>query len=103
LPAALQFMEDAARYPLFQMDELVRERPVVIGEFDRNEASPFFQLFRATGTLLFSPQFYSHKNTIGNRSVILSTTPEQMKTIQMRYYVPNNSALIIAGDVKPAE
>ncbi len=47
---ALQFMEDAVRYPLFQMDELIRERPVVIGEFDRNEANPFFHLARGTDT-----------------------------------------------------
>ncbi len=101
--AALQFMEDAVRYPLFLDDELVRERPVVIGEFDRNEANPFFHLFRGTDTLLWSPAFYSRKNTIGSRKVILSTTPEQMRTIQALYYVPNNTALIIAGDIKPAD
>src|SRR6185369_1224446 len=30
------------------------------------------------------------------------TTPEKMREIQRRYYVPNNSALILAGDVTPA-
>src|SRR3954471_20527105 len=98
----MQFMEDAMRYPLFLQDELVRERPVVTGEFDRNEASPFFQLVRATDTLLWSNQYYSRKNVIGNRDVILSTTPEKMREIQRRYYVPNNTALILAGDVTPA-
>jgi zinc protease len=99
----LQFMEDAVRYPLFLAEELVRERPVVIGEFDRNEANPYFHLFRGTDTLLWSPGFYSRKNTIGNRKVILSTTQEQMQAIQARYYVPNNTALILAGDIKPAD
>ena len=102
LRAGMQFMEDAVRYPLFLQEELVRERPVVTGEFDRNEANPYFQLNRAMDTLLWTPEYYSHKNTIGNRQVILSTTPEKMREIQRRYYVPNNSALIIAGDVTPA-
>jgi zinc protease len=93
----LQFMEDAIRYPLFLQDELVRERPVVIGEFDRNESSPFFHLFRGVDTILWTPGFYSRKNVIGNREMILTTTQEKMKTIQNRYYVPNNTALIISG------
>jgi zinc protease len=102
LRPAMQFMEDAIRYPLFQQEELVRERPVVIGEFDRDEANPYFQLQRGIDTLLWSPAYYSHKNVIGTRSVILSTPQEKMRTIQRRYYVPNNTALIVAGDVTPA-
>jgi zinc protease len=102
LRPGMQFMEDAIRYPLFLQEELVRERPVVTGEFDRNEANPYFQLNRAMDTLLWTPAYYSHKNTIGDRQVILSTTPEKMREIQHRYYVPNNSALILAGDVTPA-
>jgi zinc protease len=102
LRAGMQFMEDAVRYPLFLQEELVRERPVVTGEFDRNEANPFFQLNRAVDTLLWTTGYYSHKNVIGDRQVILTTTPEKMREIQHRYYVPNNSALIVAGDVTPA-
>jgi zinc protease len=96
---AMQFMEDAVRYPLFLNDELVRERPVVTGEFDRNEANPYFQLLRGMDTLLWTTAYYAHKNTIGDRSIILSTTPEKMREIQNRYYVPNNSSLILAGDI----
>jgi len=99
----MQFLEDAIRYPLFLQDELVRERPVVIGEFDRNEANPFFHLQRAVDTVLYTPQFYSRKNTIGNRDTILATTQEKMKEIQAKYYVPNNTALILAGDITPAQ
>lgn len=101
--AAMQFMEDAVRYPLFQQDELVRERPVVTGEFDRNEANPYFHLFRGIDTLLWTPAYYSRKNVIGDRRIILSTSQEKMREIQRRYYVPNNSALILAGDVTPAD
>jgi zinc protease len=100
---AMQFMEDAIRYPLFQQDELVRERPVVIGEFDRNEANPYFHLFRGMDTLLWTPSYYSRKNVIGDRSVILGTPQEKMREIQRRYYVPNNTAVILAGDITPAQ
>ncbi len=101
LVPAIQFMEDAIRFPLFQQAELERERPVVLGEFDRNEASPFFHLFQAVTHELWSPGFFSRKNVIGDRGMISSATQEKMQTIQRRYYVPNNSALILSGDVTP--
>ena len=100
---AMQFMEDAVRYPLFLQDELVHERPVVTGEFDRAEANPYFHLERGIDTLLWTPAYYSRKNVIGDRRMILGTPQEKMREIQNRYYVPNNTALILAGDVTPAD
>ena len=87
---------------MFNQDELVRERPVVLGEFDRNEANPFFHLTRGADTILWSPGFYTRKTAIGRRDVITSATQEKMNTIKNRFYIPNNSALILAGDITPA-
>jgi zinc protease len=101
LVGGLQFLAAALKGPLFRQDELERERQVVIGEYDRNESSPFFQLNRQMDQLLY-PGNFSRKNVIGDRGVILATTPEKMRTIQRKYYVPNNSVLIVAGDVDPA-
>ena len=102
LVPSMQFMEDAIRYPLFNQDELVRERPVVLGEFDRNEANPFFHLTRAADTILWTPGFYTRKTAIGKRDVITSATRDKMNSIKDRFYVPNNSALILSGDITPA-
>jgi zinc protease len=101
LDDGLQLLASAIRSPLFRRDELERERQVVIGEYDRNESSPFFALSRQMDAKLY-PGNFSRKDIIGDRQVILTTTPEKMRTIQNKYYVPNNSALIVAGDVNPA-
>jgi zinc protease len=98
---AIELLATAIRAPLFRPDELERERQVVIGEYDRNESSPFFALQREVDMKLY-PGNYSRKNTIGDRRIVLTTTPEKMRTIQSRYYVPNNSVLIVSGDVSPA-
>jgi zinc protease len=100
LDAGIRFLASALLSPLFRQDELERERQVVIGEYDRNESSPFFQLNREMDRLLY-PGNFSRKNIIGDRTVILSTTPEKMRAIQRKYYVPNNSVLIVSGDVDP--
>lgn len=94
----LAFLAAALRTPLFRTDELERERAVVIGEYDRQESNPFYALTTATGKALWGSA-WSRKNPLGERAVILRTTPEQMRTIQHKYYVPNNVALIVTGDV----
>jgi zinc protease len=96
----LAFLASALRTPLFRQDELERERAVVIGEYDRAESNPFYSLTTATGKALWGSA-WSRKNPLGERAVILRTTPEQMRFIQHKYYVPNNVALIVAGDVVP--
>src|SRR2546423_5136369 len=102
LSDAVTLLTSALRAPLFRRDEVERERQVVIGEYDRNESSPFFELTRQTDAKLY-PGNFSRKDVIGDRKIVSTTTPEKMRTIQNKYYVPNNSAVIVAGDVKPAE
>ncbi|HMA22689.1 MAG TPA: insulinase family protein, partial [Gemmatimonadaceae bacterium] len=43
IQGGMNFLGAALMTPLFRKDELEREREVVIGEYDRNESSPFFQ------------------------------------------------------------
>ena len=102
LSAGISFLSSALIAPLFRQEELERERQVVIGEYDRNESSPFFRLNQEMDKLLY-PGNFSRKNVIGDRQVILTTTPEKMRTIQRKYYVPNNSVLIVSGDVNPEQ
>lgn len=100
LEGGLGFLANALRFPLFRADELAREKEVVIGEYDRNEAQPGFD-FNQKATAALYPGQFSRKNTIGDRSVLQKVTPEQMRVIQKKYYVPNNCALIVTGDVNP--
>jgi zinc protease len=100
LAGGLQFLTAALKAPLFRIEDITRERQVVLGEYDRNEASPFFALEQTMGAKFYGSE-WPRKNTIGDRTVLSTATPEQMRAIQRTYYVPNNSALIVAGDVIP--
>ncbi|MGH7652678.1 MAG: M16 family metallopeptidase [Gemmatimonadaceae bacterium] len=100
LSDGMHLLAAALRAPLFRQDELERERQVVIGEYDRNESSPFFALSREMDEKLY-PGNFSRKDVIGDRNIVLTTTPDKMRTIEKKYYVPNNSAVIVAGDVDP--
>ncbi len=94
----MKFLADALMYPEFRTDELERERQVVIGEYDRNESSPMFGFSQDMGKALWGSA-WSRKNPLGERAVIESTTPDKMRTIEKRYYIPNNTAIIVTGDI----
>jgi zinc protease len=100
LDRGVELMAAAIRYPNFRRDELERERQVVIGEYDRQESNPFFRLTQRVDQLMYRNNV-SRKNVIGDRQVISTTTPDMMRVIQERYYHPNNTALIVTGDVEP--
>jgi zinc protease len=102
LSPGLEFMRDAIVTPKFEEEEFTKEIQVVIGEVDRNESNPYYWIGQAVSEKLW----YAHptrKDSLGDRKTITTATVDKMKTMQERYYVPNNSALLIAGDVKPEE
>jgi zinc protease len=102
LKEGLLFMNSAIRYPLFLEEEMKKENPVVDGEFQRAESNPAFFLFNDLNRHMWG-DLYSRKNVIGDHDIILTATTQKMKTIQERYYYPNNSILVVAGDVNHSE
>lgn len=99
LEAGLHFMNSAIRYPIYKEEDMQKERPVVDGEFQRGESDPWFQLWMDVGKRTWGDLF-TRKNAIGDHNVINTATPEKMMIIKDKYYLPNNSLLVVVGDVK---
>ena len=76
-----------------------KENPVVDGEFQRGESSPFWPLIDKFNHKMWG-NLFSRKNVIGDHNIILTCTTEKMNIIKDKYYYPNNSILVVAGDVK---
>lgn len=102
LAAGLRFMNAAIRFPIYRTEDMQKERPVVDGEFQRGESDPGFQLWMEVHKKVWGDLF-TRKNAIGDHDVINTATPEKMMIIKDKYYFPNNSILVICGDVKPEE
>ena len=102
LAQGMEFMRDAIVTPKFDPEEFKKEIQVVIGEVDRNESNPYYWLGQAVDAKVWHTH-PTRKDSLGDRATITSSTVEKMKVMQERYYVPNNSALFIAGDVTMEE
>ncbi len=99
LEAGLNFMNSAMRFPIYRSEDMAKERPVVDGEFQRAESDPGFLLWQESQKKLWGDLF-SRKTAIGDHDIINTATPEKMMIIKDKYYHPNNSILVITGDVK---
>jgi len=102
LDAGLRFMNAAIRFPIYRTEDMQKERPVVDGEFQRAESDPGFQIWYESQKKLWG-DLVTRKNPIGDHNVINTATPEKMMIIKDKYYFPNNSLLVICGDVNHEE
>lgn len=94
----LQFMFDAITSPLFDMVEMERERDVIMNEYERNTTHPLWLLWLAQEQVIYADAPW-RQSAIGVPEVIQAAAPSAMEYFQEMYYTPDNSALIIAGDV----
>lgn len=102
LLGGLKFMNAAIRYPIYREEDMQKERPVVDGEFQRMESDAGSQLWLESNKKVWGDLF-TRKNPIGDHQIINTATPEKMMVIKDKYYVPNNSLLVICGDVNPQQ
>jgi zinc protease len=97
---AMRFIKDAARYPIFDPQEFEGEKQNVLAELDRNLSQPGYYLNQESLDRLFY-KYPTRKSPGGTKATVAAATTDQMRLIQSRYYVPNNSALVVTGDVDP--
>jgi zinc protease len=102
LGEAMTLMRDAIRYPVFDKQELDQEIQVVLDELNQHRSNPYYYLIDATDKRLWY-KYPSRKRPGGDPETVATATPEMMRVIQKKFYIPNNSAVVVAGDVTAQE
>lgn len=97
----MEFMRDAILTPLFDSEEMEKERAVITDEYLRNASSPWWSLWKAVENTVYPEPWRG--NTIGTLDVIGAASPEVMLSFQEMYYTPDNAALFILGDIDEEE
>lgn len=99
---AMRVLNDSIRYPLFDEQEFKQEIEVVLDELNRHASNPFYYLINGVEQKLWY-KYYSRKNPGGSPQTVSKATTTMMREIQKRFYLPNNSALVVSGDVSAPE
>jgi zinc protease len=94
---ALRLEADRMVHSLFDADEFVSERTVVISERQGSENEPTFRLAEEVQAAAFRIHPYSHE-VIGHMADLETMSREDLYRHYRTYYVPGNAVLTIAGD-----
>ena len=97
---AIGLLADLMTKARFSNGDLKAERLVVLDELQRNIADPENDLERQVERTLWGTAW--HRKDVGGDSASLQgISLDRLKATYARYYVPNNAALIVTGDVDP--
>ena len=102
LGKGLKIMADLVRSPSFERDALMAEQKVVSGELQRKAAEPQYLLYFQSSAALWGAG-WGRKNPGGNLIAVMGATPDRLKGFFRKYYIPNNAAVVVTGDVTAAE
>ena len=94
----LEFWSYAVCEPLMKPEELETEKKVVLSEVEGSVSDPNRILSDSINKTLF-PDAPWRLDPSGAGNVVRRATVENLKAIQNKYYVPNNAALFVGGDV----
>ena len=97
----IEFWANAVRYPLLDPAELEMEKDVVANEVRGALADPS-AIFESAVDRVFYWKYPWRRDVIGFEKSIRAATPAVMQNIRDTWYVPNNAALFVGGDVDPA-
>lgn len=100
--AGVRVLANLVREPSFDNDDLQKERFVVLGEMQRDLSEPAEHLDQELDVRLWGSG-WPRKNTLGDQLSLMSVTPDSLRKIFGEWYIPNNSALIVTGDVSAPE
>ncbi len=92
----LAILADVAQSPIFPEEELEKERQKMLADLENEKSSPAFLANRKFNEVLFTPHPYARYKTAES---IQRIQRETLLTLHKQYLVPNNSFLVIAGNI----
>jgi predicted Zn-dependent peptidase len=103
LDSSLALLADVALRPSFPTNEFERIRKNRLTDLIQLKDRPTSIANQAYAAILYGPSHPYGQSLIGNESSIQSLSAGDLVTFYRTHFFPNNSTLIIVGDVNPAQ
>ncbi len=95
---ALKLFISSLKHPLFQIEEVDSALNSVLVDQSQIQSDAYFLFDQQLDKILF-PNAKERKDQVVTSKITSSTTPEKLINYQKLFYSPNNSCIIISGDV----
>jgi zinc protease len=101
--AALEQLADVALNPSFPADELERQRTVRLGQLAQQRVNPQAIAGTIVANVLYGEAHPYGYAELGTEASLKAMTADRLRAFWQQNFVPNNAALIVAGDISMAE
>ncbi len=96
---AIDMLEDILFHPIFDAEEIDRERGVIIEEINMYEDNPMAIAEELSEQLLFGANHPLGFRIAGPKENILNVSRNDIISYRNKYYHPNNMTIVLAGNV----
>ena len=103
LDSALALFADVALHPSFPSEDFERVKKNRLTGLIQLKDRPTAIADQAYASILYGSQHSYGHNLIGSEASVSTMTPADLQSFYRANFVPNNSTLIIVGDVTPAQ
>lgn len=97
---ALDLLSDVILNPVFDENEVERKRKKTLSEIIESKDNPSRVCANAFDEMLFGIHPYGHP-VVGTRESVGAITRDDIVDFYETYFRPNNSILVVAGDIEP--
>jgi len=98
-PRAMQILGELLRRPSFPGEELERLRGQILTELKEMDDNTRVVADRTWRELAYPSTHPYHRLTVGNAATVSAATREGLSAYQSAWYAPNQTTLIVVGDV----
>jgi zinc protease len=102
-PALLDLLADVALRPSFPADEIERQRANRVAQLIQQRDNPQAVAATVTAAALYGPQHPYGYSELGTEAAVKAMSRDDMLAFWKQNYVPNNAALVVAGEITMKE
>jgi zinc protease len=100
---ALDLVADVALRPSFPAEEIERQRAQRLGQLVQQRDNPGQVAGQVQAAALYGPKHPYGYSEIGTEASVKGMTRDEMMAFWKQSFVPNNAALVVAGDISMAD
>jgi zinc protease len=101
--ATLELLADVTLHPSFPAEEIERQRSSRLAGLVQQRDNPGQVAAQVTASALYGPQHPYGYSEVGTEAGVKGITRADMEAFWKQNFVPNNAALVVAGDISMSE
>ena len=98
-PATLDILSDVTLNPSFPAEEVERQRASRLAGLVQQRDNPAQVAAQVTSAVLYGPKHPYGYSEVGTEASVKALTKDEMTAFWKQNFVPNNAALVVAGDI----